>query len=251
MSARLEGKVAIVTGSSTGIGAGIARALAAEGASVVVNYHANRANGGAVVSAIASAGGKAIAYGGDVSRKEHADGLVETAIARFGKLDILVNNAGIAGYVPIEDFSEDSYKATFDLNVLATFLVTAAAVKHLGEGASIINISSVITAWASPHASIYAASKAAVDALTAVLANELGPRRIRVNSIKPGVVVTERIEAAWEHVSDQMEQLRAQTPAGRLGRPEDIGRVAVFLASEDSAHVTGECISVSGGFHVA
>ena len=249
MSNKLAGKVGIVTGSSTGIGAAIAKALASEGASVVVNYNSNQANGEAVVAAITEAGGKAIAFGGDLSKKENAEGIVKTAIQTFGKLDILVNNAGTSEFVSIENFSEDIYHKTFDTNVLAPFLVTSAAVRHLTEGASIINISSAAVQWAPPQSSVYAASKAAIDVFTTVLSKELGPRKIRVNAIKPGTIVTEKVEMYWEHAKDYLNSLLEQTPIGNLGKPDDIGKTAVFLASDDAAFITGVHLSVSGGFN--
>ncbi|MCD9029147.1 glucose 1-dehydrogenase [Luteimonas sp. BDR2-5] len=251
MSARLSGKVAVVTGASTGIGAAIARALAAEGAAVIVNYSRSRDAAEQVVAAITAAGGKAVSHCGDVSRQGSAEGIVGHAISTFGKLDILVNNAGVAEFTAIADFKDEIYDRVFDVNVRGTFLVSAAASRHLGEGGSIINISSIITEWAPGQSSVYAASKGAVDALTVALANELGPRGIRVNAIKPGAIVTEKVEAAWEHVSGQLEPLVPLTPLRRLGKPGDIASVAVFLASDESVFITGDILSASGGLHVA
>ena len=244
---KLQGKVALVTGASKGIGAAIAKALAAEGASVAVNYASSRAGAEAVVAAIVAAGGTAVAVGGDVSKAAEAKGIVEGAVAAFGRLDILVNNSGIYAFAPIEAVSEEQFHAMFGVNVLGLLLVTQAAAAHLGEGGAIINIGSGVTSLTPPMSAVYSATKGAVDAITGVLARELGPRRIRVNSINPGIVDTEGTQAAGFAGTDFEKALVAQTPLGRAGRPEDIAKAAVFLASDDAGWVTGEKIIVSGG----
>ena len=244
---KLAGKVAVVTGASKGIGAGIAKALAAEGASVVVNYASSKAGADAVVEAINSAGGKAVAVQGDVSNEAQAKGVVDTALKEFGRLDILVNNSGVYEFSPIETTSEELYRKIFDVNVLGTLLTTKAAVPHLSEGASVINISSAVTSVLMPDSAVYTGSKGAVDAITGVLANELGPRKIRVNAINPGVVETEGTQAAGVIGSELESGFIAQTPLGRTGRPDDIGNIAVFLASNDSGWLTGEKLTASGG----
>lgn len=244
---KLAGKVAVVTGASKGIGAGIAKALAAEGAAVVVNYASSRDGADAVVQAITTAGGKAVAVQGDVSKAEQAEGVVEAAIANFGRLDVLVNNSGVYAFAPIEEVTEEDYRRMFDINVLGVLLTTKAAAKHLGEGASIINISSAVTSALMPQSAVYTGTKGAVDAITGVLANELGPRKIRVNAILPGVVITEGTHAAGVAGSELESGFVAQTPLGRVGQPEDIADVAVFLASDDARWLTGEKLLASGG----
>jgi 3-oxoacyl-[acyl-carrier protein] reductase len=244
---KLAGKVAVVTGASKGIGAGIAKALAAEGAAVVVNYASSKAGADAVVSAITEAGGKAVAVQGDVSNEAQAKGVVDAALDTFGRLDILVNNSGVYEFSPIETSTEEQYRKMFDINVLGTLLTTKAAVPHLGEGASVINISSAVTSVLMPDSAIYTGSKGAVDAITGVLANELGPRKIRVNAINPGVVETEGTQTAGFVGSDFETGIVAQTPLGRTGQPRDIANVAVFLASDDAAWLTGEKLTASGG----
>jgi 3-oxoacyl-[acyl-carrier protein] reductase len=246
---KLTGKVAVVTGASKGIGAAIAKALAAQGASVVVNYASSKAGGEAVVDAITSAGGKAIAVGGDVSKAADARGLVDAAIKAYGRLDIVVNNAGVYEFSPLGDISEDHFHKTFNINVLGLLLTTQAAAKHLGEGASVINIGSVVTSLFPPDSAVYTASKGAVDAITGVLANELGPRKIRVNAINPGGVETEGTHAAGIAGSDFEKAFIAQTPLGRIGQPDDIADIAVFLASDDARWLTGEKLLASGGLH--
>ncbi len=244
---KLQDKVAIVTGASKGIGAAIARSLAAEGAAVVVNYASSKAGADAVVQEIEAAGGKAIAVQADVSRSDQAEALVEAAIGAFGKLDVLVNNSGVYEFASLEESTEELYRRTFDINVLGVLLVSRAAASHLGEGGSIINISSAATIATPPETGIYSASKGAVDALTGVLAKELGPRKIRVNAINPGIVVTEGTHTAGFVGSEFFQQVVDQTPLGRAGEPNDIGPIAVFLASDDAGWLTGEKISASGG----
>ena len=244
---KLAGKVAVVTGASKGIGAAIAKALAAEGAAVAVNYASSRAGAEAVVAAIEAAGGRAVAVGGDVSKPAEAKGIVNAAVAAFGRLDILVNNSGVYAFSPIEAVSVEQFHAMFDVNVLGLLLVTQAAVAHIGEGGAIINIGSGVTSLTPPMSAIYSGTKGAVDAITGVLARELGPRKIRVNAINPGIVQTEGTQSAGFADSDFERALVAQTPLGRPGQPDDIAKAAVFLATDDAGWVTGERIIVGGG----
>ncbi|WP_304219622.1 glucose 1-dehydrogenase [Phenylobacterium aquaticum] len=249
MSNQLAGKVAVVTGASKGIGAAIAKALAAQGAAVVVNYAASQAGADIVVAAITAAGGQAIAVQGDVAKSAEAQAIIAAAITAFGRLDILVNNAGVYEFSPIADITEDQFRRMFDTNVLGVLLTTQAAVKHLGEGASIINIGSAVTTLTPPDSTIYTGTKGAVDAITGVLAMELGPKRIRVNTISPGIVETEGSHAAGFMGSPFEADAVAQTPLGRVGQPDDIADVAVFLASDASRWLSGERLSASGGLH--
>src|SRR6266403_3129222 len=244
---KLTGKVAIVTGASKGIGAGIAKALAAEGASVVVNYASSKSGADKVVAAITAAGGKAVTVGGDVSKPEDAQGIIAAAIKNYGRLDILVNNSGVYEFSPIDTITVESFHKLFNINVLGLLLTTQAAVKHLKEGASIINIGSGVSRITPPNSSVYTGTKGAVDAITGVLARELGPRKIRVNTINPGVVETEGTHTAGVIGSDFEKQYIAQSPLGRIGQPGDIASIAVFLASEDSAWLTGEQLLATGG----
>jgi 3-oxoacyl-[acyl-carrier protein] reductase len=244
---KLKGKVAVVTGASKGIGAAIAKSLAAEGASVVVNYASSKAGADTVVSAITAAGGKAVAVGGDVSKAAEAQGIVDGAIKNYGRLDILVNNSGVYEFAPVEDVTEDHFNKMFNINVLGVLLTTGAAVKHLGEGASIINIGSGASSLTPPNSTVYSGTKGALDAITGVLAKELGPKKIRVNSINPGFIVTEGTHTAGFVGSDFANGFIAQTPLGRAGQVDDIASVATFLASEDSKWLTGEHIIASGG----
>ncbi|TDG05891.1 glucose 1-dehydrogenase [Paraburkholderia guartelaensis] len=244
---KLAGKVAVVTGASKGIGAAIAKGLAAEGASVVVNYASSKAGADAVVNAITAAGGKAVSVGGDVSKASDAQGIISTAVETYGRLDILVNNSGVYEFAPIEEFTEAQYRKQFDTNVLGVLLITQAAVKHLGEGASIINVSSVATTVTPPTTAVYSGTKGAVDAITGVLARELGPRKIRVNAINPGMIETEGTHTAGVIGSDFESHTVSQTPLGRLGQPDDIASAVVFLASDDAKWLTGEHIVASGG----
>ena len=244
---KLKGKVAVVTGASKGIGAAIAKALAAEGASVVVNYASSKPGADKVVSAITAAGGKAVAVGGDVSKAAEAQGIIAAAVKNYGRLDILVNNSVVYEFAPLEAVTEDSFHRMFNINVLGLLLVTQAAAKHLGEGASIINIGSGASRITPPSSAVYTATKGAVDAITGVLARELGPKNIRVNSINPGVVETEGTQTGGFIGSDFEKGIVAQTPLGRTGQPGDIAPVAVFLASEDSAWLTGEQLLATGG----
>jgi 3-oxoacyl-[acyl-carrier protein] reductase len=244
---KLNGKVAVVTGASKGIGAAIAKALAAEGASVVVNYASSKAGADTVVAAITKAGGKAVAVGGDVSKSAEAQGIIDAAIKNYGKLDILVNNSGVYEFGPIETFTEESFHRQFNINVLGLLLTTQAAVKHIGAGGSIINIGSVVSRVTPPASAVYTGTKGAVDAITGVLARELGPKKIRVNALNPGIVDTEGTQGAGFIGSEFETALIAQTPLGRTGQPGDIASVAVFLASDDSQWLTGDQLLVGGG----
>ena len=243
----LEGKVALVTGASKGIGAGIAKGLASEGASVIVNYVSSKAAADALVASIKAEGGNAVAVMGDVSKAQQAQGLIDAAIEHFSKLDILVNNSGIYEFAPLEQVTEEVYRKTFDINVLGLLLTTQAAAARMASGSSIINIGSSASTLLSPGTAVYTASKSAVDAITSVLAKELGSRGIRVNSINPGFTVTEGTAAfvGGEFAAGLVQR----TSLGRAGQPSDIAAVAVFLASERSGWVTGERISASGGIY--
>jgi 3-oxoacyl-[acyl-carrier protein] reductase len=245
----LTGKVAIVTGASKGIGAGIAKGLGAAGAAVVVNYAASKEGAERVVAAITKAGGKAIAVQGDVSKAADVQHLFAAAKQEFGSLDVLVNNAGIYEFAPLEAVTESEFHRQFNTNVLGLILTTQEAAKHFGpEGGSVINISSVASVTPIANAVVYSATKSAVDSVTRVLAKELAPRKIRVNAIAPGGVETEGVHRLGLIGSDMEKQMVADTPLGRLGQPEDIARVAVFLASADSAWLTGERITAAGGY---
>jgi 3-oxoacyl-[acyl-carrier protein] reductase len=215
---KLAGKVAIVTGASKGIGA-----------------------------AIAKAGGKAFAVAGDVSKAAGAQGIVDAAVKQYGHLDILVNNSGVYEFSPIENVTEEQFHRHFDVNVLGLLLTTQAAVKHLGEGGSIINIGSGVTRLTPPNSAVYTGTKGAVDAITGVLAKELGPKKIRVNTINPGMVETEGTHSAGFIGSDFEKAMVAQSPLGRIGQPDDIAEIAVFLASNDSRWLTGEQLLATGG----
>ena len=244
---KLTGKVAVVTGASKGIGAGIAKALAAEGAKVVVNYASSKEGAETVVAAIGKAGGKAIAVGGDVSKAAEAQAVIDAAVKAFGRLDILVNNAGVYEFIPIEGVTEEHFHRHFNINVLGPLLTTQAAVKHLGEGGSVINVGSAATRVATPNSAVYTGTKGALDAITVVLAKELGPRKIRVNSLNPGMVETEGTVSGGYIGSDFEKALVSQTPLGRVGQPDYIADVAIFLASDNSHWLTGEVLLVGGG----
>ena len=245
---KLQGKVAVVTGASKGIGAGIARALGEAGASVVVNYGSDKTGAETVVADIKAKGGRAIAVKGDVSKAADVKRLFEETRNAFGKLDVLVNNAGVFKFAPIEETSEAEYQRQFGINVLGPLLVTREALPLFGsEGGSVINISSVISRMGIPGSAIYAGTKGALDTITQVLASELGPRKIRVNSINPGMVESEGTHAAGFIGGDFQKNIEAQAPLGRIGQPQDVAKVAVFLASDDAGWLTGERISASGG----
>ncbi|WP_183435701.1 glucose 1-dehydrogenase [Methylobacterium sp. R2-1] len=244
---KLEGKVAVVTGASKGIGAAIAKALAKNGAAVVVNYASSKAGADAVVDTITAAGGRAVAVRADVSQAAQARDLVEAAVQQFGRLDVLVNNSGVYEFAAIEEVTEEHYRRIFDVNVLGVLLATQAAAKHLGEGGSIINISSAVTDALTPTTAVYTGTKGALNAISGVLANELAPRKIRVNVVSPGYVVTEGTHTAGIAGSEMEAGFVAQTPLGRSGQPDDIAGVVAFLASDDARWVTGEVINASGG----
>jgi 3-oxoacyl-[acyl-carrier protein] reductase len=248
MSQKLAGKVALVTGASKGIGASIARHLAEAGAAVVVNYASSRAGADRVVSQITAAGGKAIAVQADVSKPADIKRLFAETIRAFDHVDVLVNNAGIYEFAPLEEVTPEHFHRQFDLNVLGLLLTSQEAARHFGaRGGSIINISSVVATLAPPNTSVYSATKAAVNAVTRSLAQELGSRQIRVNAINPGMVETEGVHAAGIAESDFRKQVESQTPLGRIGQPQDIAPAAVFLASSDSSWITGETFYIAGG----
>jgi 3-oxoacyl-[acyl-carrier protein] reductase len=245
---KLSGKVAVVTGASKGIGAAIAKHLASEGAAVVVNYSSSRDGAERVVAEITSKGGKAIAVQANVARRAEIERLFAEAKRTFGRLDILVNNAGLYEFAPLEGVTEEHFHKQFDLNVLGLLLASWEAVKHFDSaGGSIINISSAVTTLTPPNTAVYSGTKAAVDAVTRVLAKELGPRKVRVNAINPGMVETEGVQAAGISESDFRRQVEAQTPLGRIGQTQDIAPAAVFLASADAAWITGETLHIAGG----
>jgi len=245
---KLAGKVAVVTGASKGIGASIAEHLGAAGASVVVNYSSSKAGADAVVGKITGKGGKAIAVQGDVSKQEDIVRLFKETVAAYGKVDILVNNAGIFDFKPLEAITPEHFHSQFNLNVLGLLLTTQEAVKHIGpNGGSIINISSIVGPMAVPNASVYSATKAAVDAITVSLSQELGPKKIRVNSLNPGMVETEGLHAVGFAESDFRKHVEATTPLGRIAQPQDIATAAVFFASDDAGWVTGQTLLLAGG----
>jgi len=245
---KLTGKVAVVTGASKGIGAAIAKALAAEGAAVVVNYSSSKEGADRVVSAITAQGGKAIAVQGSVAKSADVEKLFAETKKAYGKIDVLVNNAGIYAFSPLDQITEESFQQQFGTNVLGLLQASREAVKLFpAEGGSIINISSIVSDIAPPTSAIYTGTKGAVDAITRVLANELAPKKIRVNAINPGMVDTEGAQAAGFIGSDFEKQHTKQVPLGRIGQPDDIAKIAVFLASEDSGWLTGERLLATGG----
>jgi 3-oxoacyl-[acyl-carrier protein] reductase len=248
-SKKLDGKVALVTGASKGIGAAIAKELAAEGAAVVVNYSSSKTDGEKVTKEITSLGGKAIAVQANMSKAGDIERLFAESKKAFGQVDILVNNAGIYEFSPLEKVTEEHFHKQFNLNVLGLLLASQTAARQFdGSGGSIINISSVVSTLAIPQSAVYSGTKGAVDAITRSLASELGPRRIRVNAIRPGMVETQGTQVAGITESDMRKQVEAQTPLGRIGQPQDIAGAAVFLASDDSAWITGETFVISGGY---
>src|SRR3982074_584684 len=245
---KLKGKVALVTGASKGIGAGIAKSLAAEGASVVVNYASSKEGADGGVAEIVENGGKAVAIQGDVSKAADVQRIFAETKKAFGTLDVLVNNAGVYEFAVLGEITEEQFHRQFNTNVLGLILTTQEAVKHFGaEGGSIINIGSTISSLTPPTTAVYTATKGAVDAVTHVLAKELGPKKIRVNSINPGVVDTEGAHALGFMGSDFEKGTVAQTPLGRVGQVDDIATVAAFLASDDSKWITGELVRADGG----
>ena len=245
---KLAGKVAVVTGASKGIGASVAKHLAAAGASVVVNYSSSKKDADTVVAEITGKGGKAIAVQGSVAKKADVDHLFAETKKAYGKVDILVNNAGIYAFAPLEAITEELFHSQFNVNVLGLLLATQAAVKLIGpEGGSIINISSGVTTIAPPNSAVYSATKGAVDVITRVLSKELGPKKIRVNSVNPGMVLTEGVHTAGFAESDFRKQLESQTPLGRIGQPEDVATAVLFFASPDSSWISGETLLTAGG----
>lgn len=247
---KLQGKVAVVTGASKGIGAAIAKAYAAEGATVVVNYASDRAGAERVVSEIEGGQGRAIAVQADVAKPADVERLFDVSKEAYGRVDVVVNNAGVFAFQPLEQVSEQEFHRQFNINVLGSLLVAQQAAKHIGaDGGSIVNVSSVVSESPLAGSAIYSATKGAVDTLSQALALELAPRKIRVNTVAPGGVDTEGARAAGIPESDLAADIIARTPLGRLGQPDDIAKVAVFLASDDSAWLTGERITASGGLH--
>ena len=246
--AKLTNQVAVVTGASKGIGAAIAKAFAAEGASVVVNYASSKEGADRVVKEITAKGGKAIAVQADVSQQTDITRLFAETKKTYGKLNILVNNAGVYEFAPLEGTTEELFHRIFNLNVLGVLLTTKEAVKLIGpEGGSIINVGSGVSSMLPPNTSVYTATKAAVDAITGILSKELGPRKIRVNSINPGMIETEGVHSAGFKDSDFQKWVESQSPLGRIGQPDDIAPSAVYLASADSKYLTGELLRVTGG----
>lgn len=246
---KLKNKVAVVTGASKGIGAAIAKALGAEGASVVPNYASDRAGAERVVKEIESRGGKAVAVQGDVAKASDVRHLFAETKKAFGQVDVLVNNAGVFDFAPLEGVTEDEFHRQFNINVLGTILATQEGVKLMnGDGGSVINISSVVSEYPVPNSVVYSSTKGAVDTVTKALALELGPRKIRINTLAPGGVETEGAVKAGVVGSDFEKQIVSNTPLGRFGQPDDIAKVAVFLASDDSAWLTGERITAAGGY---
>lgn len=248
MAKKLAGKVAIVTGASKGIGAAIAKSLAAEGAAVVVNYSTSKEGADRVVTEINIGGGQGIAVQANISKKKEIERLFAETKKAFGRLDILVNNAGVYEFAPLDSVTEEQFHKQFDLNVLGLVLASKEAANYFGpEGGSIVNISSVTSTLAPPNSAIYTGTKGAVDAVTKALAKELGPKKIRVNAINPGMVVTEGLQAAGMSNGDFRKQVEAQTPLGRIGEVEDIAPAAVFFASRDASWITGETLVIAGG----
>lgn len=246
---KLDGKVAIVTGASKGIGTAIAKHLAAEGAAVVVNYSSSKEGADRVVDEITKQGGKAVAVRANMAKKAEVERLFSEAKKAFGRLDILVNNAGVYEFLPLENVTEEHFHKHFDVNVLGLLLAIQEATKYFGpEGGSVINISSSASMSAPPTASVYSATKAAVDTITKSLAKELGPRKIRVNAINPGMVETEGLRTGGFVGSDFQKLFEAQSALGRIGQPDDVAPAVVFLASPDAGWITGETLVVSGGY---
>ena len=250
MSGKLEGKVALVTGASKGIGAGIAARLAAEGAAVAVNYSASKEGADRVVAAITAKGGKAIAVHGNLTDAADVKTVVAETVKAFGAIDILVNNAGVYAFAPLDGITADHFHKQFDLNVLGLLLVSQEAVRHFNPaGGSIINISSGVSTIAPANSAVYTATKAAVDAISSVLSKELAPRKIRVNSINPGMIATEGVIAAGMAEGDMRNWIESVTPLARIGKVEEIAAAVAFFASSDASYVTGETLHVTGGLH--
>ena len=250
MSKRLEGKVALVTGASKGIGAEIAARLAAEGAAVAVNYSASREAAERVVAAITAKGGKAVAVRGNLTDASAVKSVVAETVKAFGAIDILVNNAGVYAFAPLDGITAEHFHSHFDLNVLGLLLVSQEAARHFSSaGGSIINISSGVSTLTPPNTAVYSATKAAVDAISAVLSKELAPRKIRVNSINPGMIATEGVIAAGMAEGDMRNWIESVTPLARIGKVEEIAAAVAFFASSDASYVTGETLHVTGGLH--
>jgi len=249
-TAKLAGKTALVTGASKGIGAAIAKHLAAAGASVVVNYASSKSGADQVVAEIIAAGGKAVAIQGDVAKHDDIKRLVAETNRAYGQIDILVNNAGVYEFLPIEAVTAEHYHRIFNINVLGLLLTTQEALKHFpATGGSVINVGSVVTDLTPPMSAVYTGTKGAVDAITGVLAKELGPKNIRVNALNPGLTITEGTHTGGIAGSEMEKNAIKQTPLGRAGRPDDIAKAAVFLASDDSGWVTGDKLRVGGGIY--
>ncbi|WP_315787719.1 MULTISPECIES: glucose 1-dehydrogenase [unclassified Bradyrhizobium] len=245
---RLAGKVALVTGASKGIGAAIAARLAAEGAAVAVNYSASKDGAERVVAAITAKGGKAVAVGGNLTDAAQVTSVVAATVKALGPIDILVNNAGVYGFAPLDGITPEHFHQHFDLNVLGLLLVSQEAVRHFNPaGGSIVNISSGVSTLTPPNTAVYTATKAAVDAISSVLSKELAPRKIRVNTINPGMIVTEGVVAAGLHEGDMRQWIETATPLARVGKAEEIAAAVVFFASDDASYVTGETLHVTGG----
>ena len=248
MTKRLEGKVALVTGASKGIGAEIAARLAAEGAAVAVNYSASKQAADRVVAAIIAKGGKAVAVQGNLAEAKDVKNVVAETVKAFGAIDILVNNAGVYEFLPLEAITPEHFHKQFDLNVLGLLLVSAEAVRHFNaNGGSIINISSAASTIAPANTAVYSATKAIVDAISAALAKELAPRKIRVNAVNPGMIATEGVVSAGLHEGDMRNWIESNTPLGRIGKVEEIAAAVAFFASDDASYVTGETLHVAGG----
>lgn len=250
MTKKLEGKVALVTGASKGIGAAIAARLAREGAHVVVNYSSSKSDADRVVSSITKNGGKAIAFHANLTETKDIQNLVTETKKALGPIDILVNNAGIYEFSPLDAVTPDHFHKQFNLNVLGLLLVTQEAVRAFSEkGGSIVNISSGVSTIAPPNSAVYTATKASVDAITNVLAKELAPRKIRVNAVNPGMIETEGVRAAGFHEGDMRKWIEAVTPMARIGTVDEIASVVSFLAGQDAGDITGETLHVTGGLH--
>jgi len=250
LEGKLEGKVALVTGASKGIGAEIAVRLAAEGAAVAVNYSASKEGADRVVAAITGKGGKAIAVHGNLTVSGNVKTVVAETVKAFGAIDILVNNAGVYEFAPLDGITSEHFHKQFDLNVLGLLLVSQEAARHFNEaGGSIINISSGVSTIAPPNTAVYTATKASVDAISSVLSKELAPRKIRVNTVNPGMIATEGVVSAGLAEGDMRKWIESTTPLGRIGKVEEIAAAVAFFASNDASYVTGETLHVTGGLH--
>ena len=250
LEGRLEGKVALVTGASKGIGAEIAARLAAEGAAVAVNYSSSKEGADRVVAAITAKGGKAVAVHGNLAEPGQVKTVVAATVKAFGPIDILVNNAGVYEFAPLDGITAEHFHRQFDLNVLGLLLVSQEAARHFNaEGGSIINISSGVSTIAPPNSAVYTATKAAVDAISSVLSKELAPRKIRVNSVNPGMIATEGVVSAGMAEGDMRQWIESVTPLGRIGKVEEIAAAVAFFASTDASYITGETLHVTGGLH--